>query len=73
MAEYSNELKKLAGIATDMEFPGDLRTKAIDQIGNIGSHEALRVLLDLAANEKLLRKERELALKYATAIVKSRP
>ena len=71
MAEYPNELKKLATIATDLELVTQLRTKAIEQLGNIGSHEALLALLDLAANEKLTTKERQLALKQARRIIRS--
>jgi len=71
MTEQPNELKKLAAIATDFELPNELRVKAIQQLGNIGTHEALLALLDLAANEKLVREERELALKQAREIIKS--
>ena len=71
MAEQPNELKKLATIATDLEISSELRIKAAEQISRIGTHEALLVLLELAANEKLIRKEREFALKKAGAIIKS--
>jgi hypothetical protein len=37
----------------------------------MGSHEALLVLLALAANEKLIVEERDLALKQARGIIKS--
>jgi hypothetical protein len=73
MAEQSDELKKLAAITSDMEFTADLRTKAIEQLGSIGSHEALLILLDIVANEKLTTKERELALERAKKIIKSSP
>ena len=69
--ERIDELKKLANIATDMEFSRELRTKAIESLKNIGTHEALLVLLDLAANEKLNVAERDLALKKARDIIKS--
>ena len=59
MPEHPDELKKLATIATDLELSAELRIKAIEQLGRIGSHEALLALLDLAANEKLIHKERE--------------
>ena len=71
MNERLEELKKLSTIATDLQFAADLRTKAIEQMGNTSSHEALLALLDLAANEQLTVKERELALKQALKIIKS--
>ncbi len=71
MAEHVDQLKKLGTIATDLELTADLRIKAIEMISRIGTHEALLVLLDLAANEKLIREERDLALKQAREIVKS--
>ena len=71
MSETPDELKKLATIAADMKLPADLRTKAIEQLGNISTHEALLALLDLAANEGLITKERDLALKQARQIIKS--
>ncbi len=71
MSEQPNELKKLTAIATDLQLAGELRTKAIELIGNMGSHEALLALLDLVANEKLIVEERDLALKQARRIIKS--
>jgi hypothetical protein len=71
MAEKPSELKKLAAIASDLGLSIDLRIKATKQIGDIGTHDALLALLDLAANEKLTKDERELALKYARQIIKS--
>lgn len=71
MAEQPDELKKLAAITTDVEFTAELRIKAIEQIGNIGSHEALLALLDVVANAKLTTKERELALERARKIIRS--
>ena len=71
MAEHPNELKKLANIATDLELSADIRTKAIDLLGNISTHSALLALLDLAAREDLIREERDLALKRAREIIKS--
>jgi HEAT repeat protein len=71
MAEQPDELKKLAAITSDMEFTSDLRTKAIEQLGTIGNHEALLILLEIVANERLTTKERELALERARKIVKS--
>ena len=71
MADQRDELTKLIAIATDLGLAEKLRTKAIEQMGNIGTHEALRGLLDLAANEKLSKNERELTLKYARDIIRS--
>ncbi len=69
--QVTNELQKLANIATDMDLSSDLRTNAVKSIGNIGTHEALITLLELVANEKLNTDERELALKQARNIVRS--
>jgi hypothetical protein len=66
----SDELKKLASIATDMQLVNKMRVQAIDQLGVLGSHEALLVLLNLAANDKLNSDERDLALKKAREIVR---
>jgi len=65
-----NELKKLATIATDMELSGKMRNQAIDLLGEMGTHEALLVLLNLAANDKLNVDERDLAIKRAREIIK---
>jgi len=72
MAEQPNQLKKLTNIAVDLELSAELRTKAIELIGNIGTHEALLILLELAANENLIAEERDLALKHAREVIKSR-
>jgi hypothetical protein len=66
----ADELKKLAGIATDMQMAGKMRIQAINQLGEMASHESLLVLLNLAANDRLNIDERELALKRAQSIVK---
>ncbi len=66
-----NQLKKLHAIATDLDLATKLRTDAIEQLGRVGTHEALLVLLDLVANERLVRQEREFALKQAREIIKS--
>jgi len=71
MSEQTNELQKLVTIASDLGLPAELRVKAIEQVAKIGTHEALRALLDMAANEKLIREERELALKQAGVIIKT--
>jgi len=70
MAEQ-NELKKLADIATDLGITAELRIKALEMVGKMGTHEALLVLLGVAGNEKMIRKERDLALKYAREIIKA--
>ena len=66
----TEELKKLANIATDMQLSSKMRTQAISQLGEMGSHESLLVLLNLAANDRLNVEERDLALKKARDIVK---
>ena len=71
MAEQTDELKKLAAIATDLELSAELRTKSIELIGSVGTHDALLALLDLAAKKELIKEERGLALKYASEIIKS--
>ena len=71
MAEQPDELKKLVAVATDLGLSAELRTKAVEQIGNIGTHDALLALLGLAANEKLTKGDRELAIKYAREIIRS--
>jgi len=71
MAEPSSELEKLANIATDLGLSDALRTKSIELIGGIGTHDALLVLLDLAANKELAKEERDFALKHAREIIKS--
>ena len=71
MAVQSNELKKLIAIASDLEISVKLRTQALEVIGKIGTHDALLALLEIAANEKLISKERDLALQNAREIVKA--
>ena len=71
MPEQSDELKKLVAVAADLGYPAKVRTETIVSIGNIGTHDALLALLDLAANEKLIKQERELALKQARGIIRS--
>ena len=71
MTERSDELKKLTAIASDLELPSALRTKAIELLGNVGTHEALCALLELAANEGLIAEERDLALKHAREVIMS--
>ncbi len=71
MTAQDDEVKKLVAIATDFGLATELRSKAIEQLGKIVTHDALLAVLDLVANEKLIKKERELALKQAGAIIKS--
>ena len=71
MPDQPPELKKLASIAADMELDSDMRVKAIETIGRIGTRDALLVLLDLAANEDLTIESRDLSLKLSREIVKS--
>jgi len=70
MSEKPDELKKLSEIAVDMKLPADIRIKAIEQLGVICTHDALLALLDIAANENLVAKERDLALKQAREVIK---
>ena len=71
MAGQPSEIKKLAAIATDFELSSEMRVKAIESLGRIGSREALLSLLELVANERLVLEEREAALKQARVIIKS--
>lgn len=64
------ELKKLSGIATDLQMSSKMRVQAINTLGDMGSHESLLVLLNLAANDRLNIDERDLALKKAREIVR---
>jgi hypothetical protein len=64
------ELRKLNDIATDMDLAVNLRKDAIKSMGHIGTHEALLVLLGLAANENLNAGERKLALQQADKLIK---
>jgi len=67
---HVEELKKLENIATDMQLDSKIRNQSVNQLGEIGSHESLLVLLNLAANDKLNIDERDLAIKRAREIVK---
>ena len=70
LTEKPDELKELARIAANLRLPEKLRTDAIKQLGIIATHEALLTLLDIAANEGLITKERDLALKQAREVLK---
>ena len=71
MPEQPTELKKLATIASDLELSAEMRIKAIELLGRIGTRDALLVLLELAASEGLIREERDLALRQAREVIKS--
>jgi hypothetical protein len=64
------ELKKLSNIASDLEISDKMRFQAIRIIAERDSHEALLVLLGLAANDRLSVNERDLALKKSRDIIK---
>jgi HEAT repeat protein len=70
MAEESDRLQKLITIATDLNISRELRTRAIIQLGRIGTHEALEALLNLVGDEAFVWEERMLALKQAERIIK---
>jgi hypothetical protein len=69
-SEEFEELEELARIAANMKLPENLRTDAIKQLGVIATYEAFLTLLNLAANEGLITKERDLALQQAREILK---
>ena len=71
MAEKPDEVKKLVAVATDLILPTKVRLDTIKFIGKIATREALLALLELAANERLTKGERELAVKYAREIIRS--
>jgi hypothetical protein len=66
----AEELKKLSNIATDMQMAPKMRAQAVNQLAEMGSHESLLVLLNLAANERLNVDERDFALKKARDIIR---
>jgi hypothetical protein len=68
--QINNELAKLKDIAQDMALDKSLRTRAMEQIGRVGTRDGFLVLLDLAALENLPADERELALKQAQKTLK---
>ncbi len=71
MAEQPEELKTLATIAADLQFSAEMRIKAIQQLGKIGTRDAFLALLELAANERLFTEERDLSLRQAREIIRS--
>ncbi|MFC2018757.1 hypothetical protein ACFLU4_02220 [Chloroflexota bacterium] len=70
MSITAEEENKLAAIATDMGLAADMRVKAIEQLGRIGSRESLLLLLEMAGNEAMVTKERDIALMQARKIIK---
>ncbi len=73
MTDLPEDLQSYADIATNMKFPQNMRQNAMEELRKVGSHEALEVLLGIAANESAVKKDREVALKHALQVVKSRP
>jgi hypothetical protein len=69
-SEKSDELKKMANIAADLQIDEKMRIQAINVLGDMASHESLVTLLNLAANDKLNISERDLAIKRAREIIK---
>lgn len=70
-SERSDELRDLVTAATNLNFPLKLRTDAIQSIASLGTHEGLLALLDMAGNEQLTKKERELIIKLASNLIKA--
>ncbi len=70
-SERSEELKDLMTAATNMNFPMKLRTDATQSIAAMGTHEALLALLEMAGNDQLSKKERELIIKLASNLIKA--
>ncbi len=68
--QITNELQKLSTLAADMTLTDKMRHEAVQSISNIGNHDALLALLDLAANKNLPVKDRDLAIKMARNIIK---
>jgi hypothetical protein len=68
--EEYEELAELARIAANMKLPENLRIDAIKQLGVIATYEAFLTLLNLAANEQLVTKERDIALQQAREVLK---
>ena len=64
------ELKTLSDIARNMQLDKKIRNQAIDQLTQMDTHEALLILLHLAANDKLPTDERDYAVKKARDLVK---
>jgi len=71
MADKPEEVERLVDVATDLMLPTKVRLDTIKFIGKIATREALLALLELAANEKLTKPERDLAVKLARSLIKS--
>ena len=70
VAGQVDEIEKLKGIATDSALSSALRVKAIEALGDLGTHQALLGLLDIAANQETVLEERDLALRMSREIIK---
>ena len=70
-SERSDELRDLYTAATNLNFPQKLRTDAVESIASMGTHEALLALLEMAGNDQLSKKERELIIKLAQNLIKA--
>jgi hypothetical protein len=70
-SERSDELKDLVVAATNLNFPVKLRTGAVESIAAMGTHDALLALLEMAGNDQLSKKERELIIKLASNLIKA--
>ena len=70
-SERSEELKDLFSAATNLNFPQKLRINAVESIAAMGTHEALLALLEMAGNDQLSKKERELIIKLAQNLIKA--
>ena len=70
-SERSDELKDLVTAATNLNFPQRLRMDAVESIASMGTHEALLALLEMAGNDKLSKKEREVIIKLAQNLIKA--
>ncbi len=73
MSEQIDELRRIMAVATDVAMASKIRMQAIEHIGRMRTHEALEALLSLAANDRITKKEREMALKYAGGIIRALP
>ncbi|MFC2008113.1 hypothetical protein ACFLT0_00265 [Chloroflexota bacterium] len=71
MVEQPNEVARIATIAADLGFSAEMRIKAIELLGKMGTRDALLALLELAANEKLFTEERDLSIRQAREIIRS--
>ncbi len=69
--ERSEELRELVAAATNFNYSMKLRTVAVESIGRMGTHEALLALLEMAGNDQLSKKERELIIKLASNLIKA--